>query len=71
MRKVEELKDVEILTSPHKCEHSDAEIKGVGAIAKPLKWHYLLTNYLKNIVEGVEPQGTIDLQNYNLMDLYE
>ena len=47
------------------------ELKGVGAIAKPLKWHYLLTNYLKNIVEGVEPQGTIDLQNYNLMDLYE
>ena len=37
--------------------------------AKPLKWHYLLSKYLVNIIQGIEPQGTI-YQN-NLPSLFD
>ena len=39
--------------------------------AKSLKWHYLISKYLKPVIEANEPQGTINAHTNNLAALYE
>ena len=36
-----------------------------------MKWHFLLSKYLKGVIDGIEPQGTINIVNNNLLGLYE